>query len=234
MAKSPKKPKSRPPPPLPSPIPQRRGVFTFDTDQIIVLVHAPVEPVARAFVEHTKAGTWTKDALGQTVTLSSHSYLLFQFNGHPYTIIVLFAGFFGAAGHYPTGDLARALSGVLGTKAIYYANSDTGGATTVEVYEGGRLLERFHRAEEVEFTSVLRDASECPGRGDVDSFVDRLMREHDAFAPQVGMFYGGTALVPGFQATLDITASTLYLDLDYPGGIPDDFPLFARLDFVAL
>src|SRR5688572_3212533 len=86
----------------PPPIPQRRGVMTFDTDQIIVLVKEPVEQVARAFVDHSGAGTWIKDALRQTVTLRSHSYLLFQFAGHPYTIVSLFAGFHGAAGHHPT------------------------------------------------------------------------------------------------------------------------------------
>ena len=209
--------------------------MTFDTDEIIVLVKAPVEEVARAFVDHNGAGTWIKDALRHTVTLRTHSYLLFQFAGHPYTIISLFAGFDGAVAHHPKNQLAQALSGVLTTKAIYYANSDTGGVTVVEVYERGNLLERFRRAETVEFSSTLRDEAQCPTAGPgVYAFVERLVREHDAFVPQVGMFYGGTALTPGFQATLDITASTLNLDLDYPEGIPDDFPLFARLDFVAL
>jgi hypothetical protein len=227
--------RKRPVPAPPPPIPQRRGVITFDTDEILVLVRAPVERVARAFVKHANASTWVPNALGQTLTLKSHSYVLLQFSGHPYTIISLYAGFFGAAQHYPKPELACALSETLGTKAIYYANSDTGGVTVVDVYETGRRVERLHSGSEVEFTSTLREPSECPEPGaNVYPFADRLMREHDAFVPQLGMFYGGTGLKPGYQAKLDITARTLNLDLDYPEGIADDFPLFERVDFVEL
>jgi hypothetical protein len=93
----------------------------------------------------------------------------------------------------------------------------------------------LHLAEEVEFSSTLRDESECPqDRSGLYPFIERLMREHDAFAPNIGMFYGGAGLKPGFQTTLDLTARSLNLDIDYSEGVPDDYPLFARLDFVAL
>jgi hypothetical protein len=224
------------PVPLTQPaIPQRRGVVTFDTDEILVLVKAPVEPVARAFVKHTSARTWVPNALGRTLTLTSHGYVLLQFSGHPYTIISLYAGFFGAAQHHPKPEHARALSETLATKAIYYANSDTAGVTAVDVYEAGRQVERLHCASDVTFTSTLRGASEYPEPGaGVYSFTDRLMREHDAFVPQLGMSYGGTGLKPGYQTKLDTTARALNLDLDYPEGVADDFPLFERVDFVEL
>ena len=52
----------------PPPVSELRGVVSFDTNEILALVLAPVEPVAEAFRKRRKAKTWTKNVGGKTVT----------------------------------------------------------------------------------------------------------------------------------------------------------------------
>ena len=221
---------ARPPWPTPA-LGDRRGVITFDTNLIAVLVKAAVGPTADALVKRLGAGVWLKDALGKTVAYSrSPGYLLYQLQGHPYTTIFQYVH---APPGGPTVDLARTLSEAMATRVIYFANSDTGGVTTFEAYDGGRLLERCHAGHGLEFSSTLRGASECPQDGAwIYPFVDMLVHEHDAFVP--AWFPAVLPTLPGAprQGAVSLDASLLGVDVDYPDGLPE--PLFVRVDYVAV
>lgn len=216
----------------PPPLAERRGVVTFETNELLVLVKAPVEATADAFAKHIGAKTWIKNANGKPVRTASTGYVLYQMTGHPYTTIFLYAHSPGSF-KYPNEDLARALSKGLKTKAIYFGNSDTASATAFEVYENGKQLERFCCEADLEFTSTLRDESEAPEDGpDIYPFVDKVMREHDAFAPGFTSYVSRFGLEPGEKVTLDISARSMDLDVEYAGGVTE--PVFARVDYVAL
>ena len=221
---------ARPPWP-PAALGERRGVMTFDTNLIAVLVKAAVGPTAAALVKRLGARAWLKDALGKTVSYSrSPGYLLYQLRGHPYTTVFQYVH---APRGDPTGDVAKALSEALATRVIYFANSDTGGVTTFEAYDAGRRLERFHAADALEFSSTLRDESECPKDGPwIYPFVDMLVHEHDAFVPC--WFPAVLTMLPGTprEGALALDASVLGVDVDYPDGPPE--PLFVRVDYVAV
>jgi hypothetical protein len=175
-----------------------RGVVTFDTNEILVLVHAPVEAVAEAFGRSAGLGTWVEGAHGQTVTISDPCYLVYRLKGHSWTILDRFAGHSGLLGP----DDARSLSEALGTRALHYANSDTAGATGYELFDGGELLERLEAYEGVEFETMLRQVEPPEDGPDIRSFVDTFIREQDAFVPGWSVYLGGWCHKPGDRVQL--------------------------------
>jgi hypothetical protein len=183
--------------PSPPPIADRRGVASFDTDEILLLVRAPVEPVAAAFRDLRGLATWVPEARGRTVTASDPCYLVYRLAGHPWTIIDRYRATVG----YPEPGDAKALS----TAVIYYGNSDTAGATGYELFEGGRRLERFETelGEGVEFESGLRRVDPPEGGDGVYAFVDAFLRAQDAFVPGWSVYLGGWCHKPGQQVQLD-------------------------------
>lgn len=221
---------ARPPWPTPA-LAERRGVMTFDSNLIAVLVKAPVETTADALAKHLGARTWLKDAIGKMITFStSPGYLLFQLRGHPYTTVFQYV--YSPPGG-PTPDLAEALSKALATKAIFFANSDTGGVTTFEAYDMGKLLERCNAGHGFEFSSTLRNESDRPEDGPwIYPFIDMLVHEHDAFIPS--WFPTVLPMFPDTprQGSVNLDAHSLGVDVDYPDG-PEE-PLFTRVDYVAV
>jgi len=188
--------------PSPPPIAECRGVASFDTNEILVLVRAPVEPVAAAFRDLRGLATWVPEVQGQTVTVSDPCYLVYRLAGHPWTIIDRYGA---TVGYYPEPGDAKALSAALSTAAIYYGNSDTASAIGYELFEGGRRLERFETelGEGVEFESVLRRV-DPPQDGDgVYAFADAFLRAQDAFVPGWSVYFGGWCHKPGQQVQLD-------------------------------
>ena len=160
---------------------ERRGVGTFDSNEVVLLVRGTVEEVAGAFVKHKKARTWQKEVQNTPIAVAHPSYLILQIAGHPWVTIINFGGIFNSP--LPKPEDAKALSRLLKRRAIYFGNSDTASATRFDLYEKGRRLEYFDAFEHVKFESTLRDPSEAPKDGaEIYRFVDRLMREQDAYA----------------------------------------------------
>ena len=217
---------------VPPPLAERRGVITFDSNESLVLVKADVEATAGALKKHLGARTWIKNANGQEVGIETTAYVVYQMTGHPYSTIFLAANQPGTL-QLPDGNLAQALSKALKVKAVYFGNSDTGGVTAFEAYEKGKQLERFYVESGVEFASTLRDESEAPRGGpDILRFVDKLMREHDAFAPGFTGSLMSYSFEPQKRKILDVSARSMQLDIEYAEPLPE--PVFARVDYVAV
>ena len=200
-----------------APLSELRGVVSFDTNESLLLVAAPVEAVAGAFAALKKLGRWEKDAYGKTVSAVAHpSYLVYRLNGHAWTTLDAFGG----NDSLDPAD-AEALSKSLNARVLFYANSDTAGVTMYELFDRGRRLERFSYAEgELEFESTLRP-SEGPGEDDDPyEFVDQFLKSQDALAPGWSSYAGGWRSKPDQPVTLNFFGDGFATELE-------------RLDFIA-
>ena len=164
--------------PADSTLAEFRGVASFDTNEILVLVAAPVEEVTSALMKHMKFEKCHRDAYGTHVPDSDISYIVYRLKGHPWTIIDTFTG-----SRYLEPEDAQGLSKSLKTRVIFYGNSDTGGVTTYSLFDRGKRLEYFECEEEVEFESRLRKVDPPEGGEDIYPFVEAFMIEQDALAP---------------------------------------------------
>ena len=187
---------------VPPPVSELRGVVSFDTNEILALVLAPVAPVAEAFRKRRKAKTWTKNVGGRAVTVADPSFVVYRLKGHPWTILDCYHG----RGTSLQPADAQGLSKALKTKAIFYGHSDTAGVTLYDLFDKGKRLEHFEYDEGVEFESAIRDI-EPPDGPDIEAFVDAFLREQDALAPGISTYLGGWAAKPGDKMTLDSLAA---------------------------
>jgi hypothetical protein len=200
---------------------ERRGVATFNTNEIVLLVRGTVEQVAGAFVELKKGKVWQKQVQDKPITVYYPSYIILQMVGHPWVTIVNF-GRAGADAH-PKPEDAQALSRRLKTRAIYFGNSDTASATRFDVYEKGRRLEKVEADSSVRFESTLHDPAEAPEDGpDIYTFVDRLMRDQDAYVSGTLNWRSPSTVASGANYQPELKT-----DFDEP--IP-----VVRVDYVAL
>ena len=117
-----------------------RGVTTFDTNDAVVLIAGPVEAVAREFVALRKAAVWEQDALGKKVKLTARCHAVWKLIDQPWTAIMKLRSPYA---HWPCVRDAEAISKTLGTRALYVANSDTGGVTQYALFDNGKLVELF-------------------------------------------------------------------------------------------
>ena len=202
-----------PRPELAPPVSELRGVVSFDTEELLVLVRAPVERAAKALRSHQKLDTWVRDAPGKEVVVSDPSFVVYRLRGHPWTII---DGYRSRSSRLQPED-ACTLSKLLSTRAIFYGNSDTAGVTCYDLFEEGRRLEHFAAYEGIEFDSVVRQVPPPPDGEEIYDFVDALMREQDALAPGWSTQLGGWSREPGERVTI----------------VPEEGPdLFERLDYL--
>jgi hypothetical protein len=158
------------------PIEECRGIETIDLNLEYILVRAEVELVAQAFSQLKHMDVWVHDAYNHEIELQTESTLVFQFPGHPWSLIYKF--------HNLKEEDALRISESLDTAAIYYTASDTCASLQYHLYRAGVLIEKFSFEEEVsiEFKSQLRQiqASEIEnGYG----FAMNFLREQDAYIP---------------------------------------------------
>jgi len=199
---------------------QWRGVGTFNTNETVLLVRGDVEKVASAFVKHKKARVWQKEVQDKAITVHYPSYLILQIVGHPWVMIINFGGALNSP--LPKPEDAQALSRLLGTRGIYFGNSDTASATRFSIYEKGRILESFTAFEDVKFESSLHDPAEAPQDGpEIYTFVDRLIRDQDAYVSGALSRLTTYNIPPGSKFQLE-------LETDADEEIP-----VVRVDFVA-
>jgi hypothetical protein len=187
-------------PPKPADTAGMRGVASFDTNEIIVLVHAPVEPVAEAFKQIRKLKNWTRSANRQFIEVADPSYLVYQLRGHVWTILDCYHGRLRMV-----PDHAKTLSKTLNTKAIFYGNSDTAGVTAYELFDNGKLLEHFELGDDgVNFTSEIRNLHAPNAGPGVYDFVDKFFKSHNALAPSWSVYLGGWHQKPGQRVQLQM------------------------------
>jgi hypothetical protein len=211
MATKKKRGKVQPPSPA-----DLRGVETFDTEERVILVLANVEPAAEAFATLKKAQVHERDVLGgKPVAIRNPSYLALRLRGHRWTLVVACTS--GRTSFLEAAD-AKSLSKALKTKAIYFANSDCASATEYELFDAGKTRERFRCVNEVELTSEVRDVDPPEDGPGTYEFVDRFMREQDAFVPACSIHLNAGGMTSGQKLEL----------------APDELPVeIERLDFVA-
>jgi ankyrin repeat protein len=118
-----------------------RGVTTFDTNDSMILVAAPIADVSRAFAAHIGAKTRRENVLGEEVKLTQRCYAVWKLIDSPWTnVMKLHCRDFK---HWPNAADAAAMSKLLKTRALYVANSDTGGVTQYALFEKGKAVEVF-------------------------------------------------------------------------------------------
>ncbi|MUG92376.1 hypothetical protein F7734_07875 [Scytonema sp. UIC 10036] len=68
-------------------IEQRRGTENIDLNDYLVLVQSPIEQVGQAFIQMGLVDLWERDVYAREIELTNkRSFILFQFQRHPWTI----------------------------------------------------------------------------------------------------------------------------------------------------
>ena len=196
------------------PIEDIRDVASFDTNEILLFVPAPVEDVAETFKKLHKLKTWLKDARGKTIVVSEPSYVVYRLKGHKWTIVDSYK----VNGQYPDEKNAMALSKTFKSRVLHYGNSDTASATGYDLFENGKRLEHFMCYEDVEFESNVRDIEPPEDGPDIYPFVEQFMKEQDAFAPSWSTYFGPFCHEPSAKIKLNILPGEIVERLDYLAG----------------
>ena len=225
--------------------PTPRGVTTFDTNDAMLLVAAPVADVSKAFATRIGAKKRKENVLGEDVKLTGRCYVVWKLLDSPWTNVmkVRCANF----KHWPDVADAAALSKSLKTRALYVANSDTGGCTRYALFDHGEPVEVFDYSSGADgtdaasavaryakifgadltplanvsvgdgkfFASTSRKLDVVRIKNDLD-FVDDYVKRQEAFVPF------------GFDDEWGEAGETAELTLEGLG--PDDVE---RLDFIA-
>ena len=161
---------------------QRRGIETIDRNQNLLLVRAPIESVAQRLSRARRADVWERDIYDREIEITTESYIVFQFRGHPWTIVE-------QLNHQPgslvfgVGD-ALTLSSFPSTRALYYTGSDTCGYIGYNCYDGGAFAEMLYFEAEMDLL-FLSDFREVKAE-DIDSafsFTFAFMQEQDIYIP---------------------------------------------------
>jgi hypothetical protein len=165
-------------------IEERRGIESIDRNQNLLLVRAPIELVAEKLSMARRADVWERDIYDREIEITGESYIVFQFRGHPWTIVEQVK--------YQPGQLvfgegdAITLSNFLSTRAIYYKCSDTCGYIGYNCYDGGAFAEMLYFEAEISFLFVS-DFRELTTEN-IDSafrFTFAFMQEQDIYIPNV-------------------------------------------------
>jgi hypothetical protein len=226
-----------PPPASPEPAPRDfaaeenrpdRGVAYIDVDaerigtintgieeDLLLLVKASVEEVARVFQKIRGARRWEPDVHGRKVSWESDIYSVFRFRDQAWTIVRHEANERPVSGHDVTAEDARALSREIGTEVILHDLGADAERIGYRWYRSGNLIESFGAGpnheddakeewgEPVRFRSEVRTVEDLEAI-DPLAFVDRFVRARDAFVPALpraleGMKGKGTLELPGID-----------------------------------
>ncbi|MGL5059447.1 MAG: hypothetical protein ACRC62_05645 [Microcoleus sp.] len=163
---------------------ERRGIESIDINQNLVLVRSPIESVAEKFSRARRADVWERDIYDRPIEITAESYIVFQFRGHPWTIVQQLK-YQPDRLVFGEGD-AITLSNFLSTRAIYYKVSDTCGYIGYNCYDRGAFAEMLYFEEEVSFVfaSDLRELK-SEEIGSAFSFTSAFMKEQDIYIPHV-------------------------------------------------
>jgi hypothetical protein len=171
-----------------------RGTWQIDYNNCLALVRAPVEDVALCLKRRTVR--WEPDVLGAEVEVADNALFLFRLRGHVWT-----EALHRKDNYRWVGPVSRRL----GTRAIFYCVSDTCGSTGYDLYEAGRLVERFAATEGAAWRFSSKRRPRAGGRiKDMWGWADRFFREQDALEPFIdfGYFFNHREVRPGERAIL--------------------------------
>lgn len=127
---------------------QRRGYETIDLNDTLVLVQAPVEQVVQALNQLQQVVYWERDIYEREIVIQSNSLLVFQFQGHPWTVIRELRSM--SYGVFLQEEDTQSLSSLLCTKAIFYHVSDTAFNIGYYLYNCGESIEELFFTSECE------------------------------------------------------------------------------------
>ena len=217
-----------------SPVAVWRGLVSDNLNDFLILVQATVDEVAAAFCQVRGATVWEKDVFEHEVELTNQCFVVFQFTGHPWTLIHE-ENVYSWSKSLNRED-AEAISQHLRAKAIYYGVSDTAGAIGYDLYQSGSLMESFDSCCDYDFDDEIESGGEPdttygsrwklysklrhPNPNEIKrdfDFVDAFFRAQDAYVPAWGG--GWRTCGTGQRRRLQVTG------LD-----PDDL----RMDYVAV
>lgn len=139
---------------------QRRGIGSIDTNDRQILIHAPIEEVARSLGQVIPIAQLEPDVCGRQIGIRHYGLVILQFQGHAWTTIVgpwLNLSYYS----YPLKpENACVWSQILNTDVIYYPVSDTGSYIGYQLFNSGNSIETlFYTSSEdrkSEFESSLR------------------------------------------------------------------------------
>lgn len=194
------------------------GMGTINTgieEDLLLLVKAPVEEVARAFQKIRGARRWEPDVHGRKVSWESDIYSVFRFRDQVWTIVRQEANERPVSGHDVTVEDARALSREIGTEVILHDLGADAERIGYRWFRAGNLIESFGAGpnhdddSKEEWGEPVRFRSEERTVEDIDAidplaFVDRFIRARDAFVPALakaleGMKKQGVLQLPGIE-----------------------------------
>jgi ankyrin repeat protein len=142
------------------PLSQLRGVLSLDVDELWLAVRAEVAESASTFAAIRKAKTVHENVYGRPITVARRGFLAFRLRGHDWTLIVTWADDLSrpSTKHWLAPGDAQAIAKRLATRAVFFAVSDTGGGFAYNLYEDGKLLQRFETGQDdaLIFESTLR------------------------------------------------------------------------------
>jgi ankyrin repeat protein len=142
------------------PLAELRGILSLDVDELWLAVRAEVAEAASAFAAIRKAKAVHENIYGRPITVARRGFVAFRLCGHGWTLIVTWGDDQSrpSTKHWLAPDDAKAISKRLATRAVFFAVSDTGGGLTYNLFEHGKLCEKFETGEDDElvFESSLR------------------------------------------------------------------------------
>jgi hypothetical protein len=212
-------------------IEQCRGIESVECNDRLVLVKAPIQKVAPAFVQLKQATVWQQDVYDREIEILKKDFIVFQFQGHSWTPIHYLRSFANTPREGEAEELARCLD----TEAIYYDLSDTGIRISYRLYESTGLIESFSFNDgSCQFHSKRRKLS-SESIGEPYTFIINFMEENDIYIPQ-GIL---PEVAVGEKLILQIETHIESLpDRRTPGRI--GYPIlfqrsdFSRLDYVGI
>jgi hypothetical protein len=158
---------------------ERRGVATWSTNYCAVLVRAPIADLT-AHLSPIAAGH-VADALERDVPAAKSTLIVFQLEGHPWTIVLTDRLLYP---HERFDEVLRAAGGELSWTQLEVAFSDTAGTQSYTLFESGAVVERLEAESDAVtvFESDRRTLDE-EDRSDPCGVIGMLVNSLDAYIP---------------------------------------------------
>lgn len=203
---------------------QRKGVESFETNDNIIFVLAPIESVSEV-INQLYSGKWQRDVYGREINNVDSGLIIMQFLGHSWTMI---CGL-NCVDYIEYERDAVAISRLLVTHSIQYHISDTGGELSYKMYQKGECIEKLQGCygEGFQFDSKVRSSE--PIR-DVHGFIDAFFQEQGIYVPVLLYNLSVDKLFSQQNAVIKLYKSVMVDPLD-EAAFEEDFPMFERSDF---
>lgn len=158
-----------------------RGVHDFqkyyqsaDAGWSVVFARAPLEKVAQAFADMTKAVRWEKDIAKKKVEPARQFVYLLQLKDNDWTILLRELG-----RCLEIENEGRELSKRLNARVYTYMAEGTSGAEDYQLFENGDPIERATSCEGITFESKVRQQPKF----DEDTFPDPVFADDGIYLP---------------------------------------------------